>query len=371
MREESLKKVALLIVDDRPENLLSLEAVLEAPDRDIVRAHSGNEALSLMLKHDFALVLLDVQMPGMDGFETAQLMRGLEKTRGVPIIFVSAINKEQTFVFRGYEAGAVDYLFKPVEPHILQGKVNVFLDLYRQREDKKQLLAELERSNQELQDFAHMTSHDLKAPLRSVRFSLQMLREDFAPALAEEGCEYLDTMDRSVKRMQILIDDLLDYAKVANSPHAFGAVDLNQILEDVLVDLHPQLQDADAQVEAATLPTVRGDQTQLTRLLQNLIGNAVKYRRAAVAPRITISVADTTDNQAHIAIEDNGMGFDNQHAERIFQPFQRLVPKSKLEGSGIGLAICKKIVTHHGGTIQAVGRPDEGAVFTLCLPLYS
>nr|WP_279382583.1 ATP-binding protein [Acanthopleuribacter pedis] len=356
-----------MIVDDRPENLLSLEAILEAPDREIVRANSGNEALSLMLKHDFALVLLDVQMPGMDGFETAQLMRGLEKTRGVPIIFVSAINKEQTFVFRGYEAGAVDYLFKPIEPHILQGKVNVFLDLYRQREAKKQLLAELERSNQELQDFAHMTSHDLKAPLRSVRFSLQMLREDFEPVLNEEGVEYLDTMDRSVKRMQTLIDDLLDYAKAANSPTAFETLPLNRIIEDVLVDLHGQIQETGATVASDDLPNVRGDGTQLTRLFQNLIGNALKYRRPDEKPHITLKTEHCDDSRCTVVVTDNGMGFDNQHAERIFLPFQRLVPKGKLEGSGIGLAICKKIVNHHGGTINASGEIGIGATFRVTL----
>lgn len=367
MREESSIPVAILIVDDRPENLLSLEAILEAPDREIVRANSGNEALSLMLKQDFALVLLDVQMPGMDGFETAQLMRGLEKTRGVPIIFVSAINKEQTFVFRGYEAGAVDYLFKPIEPHILQGKVNVFLDLYRQREAKKQLLVELERSNQELQDFAHMTSHDLKAPLRSVRFSLQMLREDFGESLDEEGNEYLDTMARSVKRMQTLIDDLLDYAKAANSPGAFGSYPLNRIVEDVLVDLHVLIKETGATVDCGELPKVRGDETQLTRLFQNLIGNAIKYRRPEVTPHVTIRLTAEEGDLCTLTVADNGMGFDNQHAERIFLPFQRLVPKGKLEGSGIGLAICKKIVTHHGGTIRAEGVPGQGAVFTVTL----
>ncbi|CAM2070410.1 Response regulator [Sulfidibacter corallicola] len=363
-------KVELLIVDDRPENLLALEAILEHPSLDIVRATSGNEALSLMLKHDFALVLLDVQMPGMDGFETAQLMRGYEKTRHIPIIFVTAINKEQKFVFRGYEAGAVDYLFKPLDPNILKGKVNVFLDLYRQREAKKHLMAELERSNRELQDFAHMTSHDLKAPLRSMRFSVQMLEEDYAERLDGDAREYLQTITTACRRMQVLIDDLLDYARVTTQPRDFDTIDLTDLIEDIRLDLRGQLQDSGATLHLDDLPDVRGDKMQIQRLFQNLISNAIKYRRQDVSPEIRIR-ADRMDSQnlCHLHVEDNGIGFDAKHAERIFQPFQRLHSHKKYEGSGIGLAICKKIAQHHGGDIAASSVEGQGSQFTVILPM--
>ncbi|HDP99688.1 MAG TPA: response regulator, partial [bacterium] len=211
------EKANILLVDDKPENLLALETILDDENVELFKANSGNQALALILEHDFALTLLDVQMPNMDGFETAELMRGNKKTRHIPIIFVTAINKEQKYIFKGYEAGAVDYLFKPLEPEILKSKVKVFLDLYNQKKLIKKQALELEHKvtelnaaflelqkkekilhqqaeelaaiNQDLKEFAYIVSHDLKAPLRAISSLVNWLTSDFQDKLDDKGRE--------------------------------------------------------------------------------------------------------------------------------------------------------------------------------------
>ncbi len=221
------EKINVLIVDDRPENLLAIESVLDGADLNLVRANSGNEALTRLFEFEFALVLLDVQMPEMDGFETAEMMRSIEKTRQIPIIFVTAISKEKKYVFRGYHAGAVDYLFKPIDSEILKAKVSVFLELYRKRRElehaNRQLRAsqrELKRSNKALQEFAYAASHDLDAPLRHIVSYVQMLIEENNDDLHGEARGYLERIHSSTKRMQTLIRDYWNMPKSPTPPRA-------------------------------------------------------------------------------------------------------------------------------------------------------
>src|SRR5688500_11939617 len=244
-------KVSILLVDDRPENHLALEAALEPLGQDLVKANSGEEALRLLLRQEFAVILLDVQMPGMDGFDTAIEIKQREKTKDIPIIFLTAISREPHHALRGYSTGAVDYMSKPFDPWVLRAKVAVFVDLYEkssllkkqkellgQRLDERlraekaleQKAQELERSNADLQQFAYVASHDLQEPLRVMNGFLDLLRESFTERTTEDAVDMIDRIRRSTNRMDRLLQDLLEYARVGSATEAFAETDLNEVL---------------------------------------------------------------------------------------------------------------------------------------------
>lgn len=233
-------------------------------------------------------------------------------------------------------------------------------------------LRDLERSNQELREFAHVASHDLQAPLRKIRSFGGRLVERAAGKLDAKSADYLERMVRAAVRMQTLIEDLLRYSRVTMKAGALGEVDLADVLEDALADLELEREECGADISIGPLPRVRADRAQLRHVFQNLLGNAMRFRRADTAPRVR--VREETDGQARpgfcrVVVEDDGMGFAPRHAERIFQIFERLRPDDSREGSGVGLAICKSVVERHGGRIEAEGRPDQGATFRVELPL--
>ncbi|MFY8134587.1 MAG: sensor histidine kinase, partial [Aquimonas sp.] len=228
-------------------------------------------------------------------------------------------------------------------------------------------LADLESRNQELQDFAFVASHDLQEPLRKVQAFGDRLRLHLADRLDERAADYIQRMRSAAARMQILINDLLAYSRVSRNAHQPQRVSLSRILAEVLADLESRIEASGAVVEAGLLPEVEADPTQMRQLLQNLLGNALKFAAPGRAPRVKIS-AHRRGGRIRLVVEDNGIGFDNKYQERIFAPFQRLHGRSEYEGSGIGLAIVRKIVERHGGQIRAEGRMGEGARFELDLP---
>ncbi len=240
------------------------------------------------------------------------------------------------------------------------------------RDVTTQHLAEMElaRSNRELDQFAHVVSHDLQEPLRKVRYFGQALKDDYGDRLDERGVDYLSRMLSAGARMQDMINDLLTYSRITTRPQPFAPVDLTRVAESVLADMDARLLSEKAQVSVEPLPTVEADPMQMRQLMQNLISNAIKYHRPGEPARVHVwSLPDVEPGWAALVVRDEGIGFDPGQAERIFQPFERLVGRSQYEGSGVGLAICKKIVERHGGTIQADARPGEGATFTVRLPL--
>jgi len=501
----------ILIVDDKQENIFSLSTVLRQHGFVTDKALSGEEALKKLLKNDYALIILDVQMPEMDGFEVAEAITGLNKTKDIPIIFLSAVNTHKKFITKGFESGAVDYLTKPVDPDILILKVRNFYRLYEKTtalkeaeraltntvhdlqktlealpqlafttnrdgaleyvnkhwlefaasnnefpvtknasfqsmwlqlihkgkpvekevtiekisegqfyhhllratplmvngvitrwvgtltsiheqktmneilerkvaERTRELLEtnrELEISNHDLQQFTSVASHDLKEPLRKIQFFGNILSEkaQLNPQLAS----YLQKVILASKRMSNLIDDLLSFASLSK-PNPFHFTDINTIINDILSDLELNLAEKNAVVDVQPLPELEVIPGLIRQLFQNLISNALKFTKQGIAPQITIKAelinfptieSPSVENgfYCRISVSDNGIGFEEKYADKIFTIFQRLNGVSEYEGTGIGLAIARKIIDQHNGLIMAKSTPDRGSTFYIILPV--
>jgi signal transduction histidine kinase len=227
---------------------------------------------------------------------------------------------------------------------------------------------ELERSNRELQDFASVASHDLQEPLRKVRAFGDRLSAKYGPELTDQGRDYLARMQDAAARMQTLINDLLTFSRVTTRAQPFVSVDLNGVVSQVVSDLEVRIQQAGATVSVEPLPTIDGDQLQLRQLFQNLLANGVKFQRPGVPPVVRVYAEDVDDETVRLCVQDNGIGFDEKYLDRIFTIFQRLHGRVDYEGTGVGLAVCRKIVERHGGTITARSAPGEGATFSVTLP---
>jgi len=362
MTREKLPKI--LIVDDKPQNLLALSDILEDVEAEVVEAHSGNEALALVTQHEMALVLLDVHMPEMDGFEVATLMRQINTTKHIPIIFVTAHDESAEMTFKGYEAGAVDYIHKPIAPEILKSKARVFIKLYgqtRQLELKKQL----EVKNEELEAFATIAAHDLRAPLRKARMFCETLKKRNEDTFDDKSRHACDRIVANMIQMTQLVDDLLDYARAGQHHVALEPVPLNDIADRVLSSLAVDIEEAGARVVVGTLPTVLGDQTGLTQLLQNLVENAIKFRDER--PPVVEVFAERHDTMCQVSVKDNGIGIKPDLHEKIFTAFKRVHIASEYPGTGLGLATCAKVVERLGGRIWVESEPGEGTTFHFTL----
>jgi len=512
------RRIKILLVDDTPQNLVSLEAALSGLGEELVLANSGKEALRYLLDDDFAAILLDVRMPEMDGFETAQLIRSRPRSRQTPILFLTGYRNEE-HLFRGYDLGAVDFLFKPIIPEVLRSKVAVFVELsrsnaklqeqadalreqaavlqkaerkfrsllaaapdamvvcredgeilminsqteilfncprsklisrniralvpdweYRRRpgwdddcgtpkvqpvqraielhafpegrdpfqaefsfsplhtdegvvvtcsirdvsERKKneerirELNANLEervlertealmRSNEELQQFAYVASHDLQEPLRTVSIYAQLLAKRYQGQLGGDADQFIKFIVEGSERMEKLIHDLLDFSRVdARGTDCFLRTSCDEALDDAIRNLHSLIEENGAVIEREALPWVSGDPVQLTRLFQNLLVNSIKYRTEEV-PRIHIA-AHSQHGEWLFSVRDNGIGIEPQYAEKIFGIFKCLQPRDKSSGTGMGLAICRKIVSRHEGRIWVESAPGKGAAFYFTLP---
>jgi light-regulated signal transduction histidine kinase (bacteriophytochrome) len=318
-------------------------------------------------------MLLDVQMPGMNGYEVAKYARENPATRDVPIIFLTAMHENEPSVLRGYGSGAVDFLFKPVNPYVLRAKVRIFLELYMSRRALSQevqahrsTMAELELSNSALRHFTDAASHDLRAPLRSIRAFLEALSQEVAGLLDAQARDYLDRSRRAADRMDSLLVSLLTYARLRKRP-AREPVDYRKVVEHVWADLSERVKASGATLELGELPTLEGDPDRLYQLFLNLIGNAIKFRRPEAAPKITIS-AQRRASFWTFCVEDEGIGVDPAHRTRIFGAFERLHEQSKFEGAGLGLAICQQIVEQHGGRIWLEPARVQGSRFCFDIP---
>jgi PAS domain S-box-containing protein len=527
------KKVKILLVDDTPDNLVSLGAALDTLSEELVYARSGTEALRHLLEDDFAAILLDVKMPEMDGFETAELIRSRPKSRHTPILFLTGFRNEE-HLFRGYDLGAVDYLFKPIVPEVLRSKVAVFVELSRradQLQEQAKLLAgqtatlqkagqrfrrlleaapdamvicrengdivlvntrtesmfghsreellgqhirllvpewtydlpwppdedavadpvplaaprelnavhrdgrsipveisasplevdegllitsairdiserkkaeqarakveeevrllnshleelnahleervlarteELRRSNEELAQFAYVASHDLQEPLRTVSVYTQLLARHYGSVLNANGDArlFMEFITESAQRMEYLIRDLLQFSQI-DSPgiEQLPSINSESSFNEAIINLKTSIDEHSATISHDPLPWVKGDPIQLTRLFQNLISNAIKYRNPDQAPVVRVS-ARLSGREWLFSITDNGIGIEPQYAERIFGIFKRLHGRDN-PGTGIGLAICKKIVARHGGRIWVESQLGAGATFHFTLP---
>ncbi len=361
--------IKVLLVDDLEANLLALEGLLRREGIELLKARSGPEALELLLVHDVALALLDVQMAGMDGFELAELMRGTERTRRVPIIFLTAGALDQQRRFRGYEAGAVDFIFKPIEAHILQSKVGIFVELAIQREALRETAEEAQSASRAKDDFLAALSHELRTPLTPVLMTAAALETD--GSLSAEVREQITMMRRNVELEARLIDDLLDITRISRGKLSIAPVstDVHQLLqhtgqivrsEDLgkQVTIHFHL-DAGHHYALA-------DSTRLQQVFWNLIKNALKF--TPEGGTVTVRTRNDAAGKIVVTVEDTGIGISAEAMPHIFRAFEQgdVAGQHRYGGLGLGLAISKAIVEAHGGSLCAESNgPGRGAVFTV------
>jgi len=355
----------ILTVDDNEGNRLAMETSLKGLRATVVKASSGEEALACVLRDDFAVILLDVEMPGMDGFETAQLIRGNKRTATVPIIFVTGRVDEQG-MFRGYKSGAVDYLQKPYKSEILRSKVKVFIDLFRQSQELA-ILQELrvtqrvlEARNQELLDFVYAAYHDLREPIRQ----LVMSCESFLTEPDHRSQNDVKAIEDIGKALFAQNDKLQAYASILTGQQHYQTIPLGSVVEELVQDRRADLDRLGGSIEIGDLPEVVGDPEQIRILFQILIDNALQYFRPDVPPRIQIGSAQDGE-WCVISVHDNGRGFDKTYLATIMRPFKRLVAKSDVRGTGLGLSLAKRIVEFHGGELSVSSEIDQGSQFCI------
>jgi len=370
--------IRFLLVDDLQENLLALEALLRREGLECLKARSGDEALELLLAHDVALALLDVQMPGMDGFQLAEFMRGAEVSRHVPIIFLTAGTADRQRRFRGYEAGAVDFLQKPIEADILRSKANVFFDLHQQRRqimaqrDELEVLAEaLQTVDRHKNEFLAVLGHEIRNPVMALGAGLHFLRRRKDPQKTEE---IHSQMERQVAHLTRLVDDMLDISRIDQGKISLSKerVALGTVLQFAIEASKPQIDAAGHAFEAdipAEAVRLHADPTRLAQVVSNLLNNAARYTPAG--GRIVLE-ARVADGFVEIDVSDTGIGIPPEMQSKIFELFAQVKSPTERaqEGLGIGLALGKQLVELHSGAISlAASEPGVGSTFRLLLPV--
>lgn len=404
------QRVKLLLVDDRPENLLALQAILEPLGQTLVLAHSGEEALKCVLQHEFACILLDVQMPEMNGFDAAQIIKSRERSRYIPIIFLSAINKEDSYVFKGYSMGAVDYVFKPFNPDVLRSKVAVFVDLYLKQQqiiEQAEMLADSQRRELELEHRAELLeaeaksaaqlaelnkqlhqrqeeleqamgvrnrfyasmSHELRTPINAViGYSTLMIDNIYGP-LNEKQREGLQRTLRAARHLLELVNDVLDLSKIeaGKIELSMQPVNIATLIEDLFVTVRPLADEHGTKLtfEHPEAPlTVITDPRRVRQILLNLLSNAIKF---GLQKPITVTCSRSDSGWISISVIDNGEGIAEEDQPRIFEEFVQVSPTQQL-GTGLGLPISKRLAMLLDGSLEVKSEPGQGSTFTLRLP---
>lgn len=393
----SNEKIKLLIVDDLNENLRALDAILRAPDRVILQARSGLDALELLLAHDFALAILDVEMPEMDGFQLAELMRGTEKTKHVPIVFVTAAGMELNYAFKGYGAGAVDVLYKPLDINAVKSKASVFVELFRQRiafenqvkaleesrREQECLLKQLQATQAELQhslkmreEFMSLVAHEMRTPLNTlflevqVRLS-QLAKNDLSLFTPEQLQKMLGRSERQLKSIMRLIEDMLDVSRIKNGKLSIQPQDANlsQLVRRLAEDLTPLAKESEAEFVLEIDAEVEGhwDAFRIEQIIINLMTNAIRYGKGKP---VHVSLVMEGEH-AVIKVADQGVGIAEHEQKKIFEAFERSGDNEVKAGLGLGLYISKKLAEAHAGEISVSSQKDSGSTFVLRLPLKS
>jgi PAS domain S-box-containing protein len=348
----------------------------EAP----VACHEIDLAGIVMRVNSAECALLGFSPPEMIGRRIWEFMAMDEQARSQEALLQKlAGTQELSVIEREYTRQDGVTLSLEIHPHLLRDRVgqvvgirSFMVDVTARKRAEQALqrqAKELSRSNAELEQFAYVASHDLQEPLRKIQAFGDRLKHRCADALSDDGRDYLSRMQNAASRMQTLIHDLLALSRVASHPHPFAPVDLNEVIHGVVSDLESRIEQRGGRVELGSLPVVHADRMQMRQLFQNLIGNALKFHKPGEPPVVKVRREEAgSENECCVVVEDNGIGFDEKYVERIFQVFQRLHGRGEYEGSGIGLAICRKIAERHGGTISAASTPGEGARFEITLP---
>lgn len=362
--------INILIVDDRPENLISLENLLKEDDVKIYKANSGVEALELLLQHSFGLALLDVQMPEMNGFELAELMRGKEKTKNIPIIFVTAGAIDAQSTFMGYDAGAVDFLYKPIDTRIVKSKVKVFKELERQRLIIQDQIDQLSQALKWRDDFLSIASHELKTPITSLRLQTQMMTRNLhnneSKSIPTERLEkFFKTSNKQLDRLTRLIDDLLDTTRIRAGKLTVDPVEVNfsALVLDVIERFSEQLNEAQCQIHLDIKDSIKVycDPFRAEQVIVNLLSNVIKY---AGAKPLHVRLYQEAGH-AFLRVQDSGPGIPPEKLEMIFERFKRGNRHEGISGLGLGLYIAKQVMDAHNGSIQVESKPGEGSAFTI------
>ncbi|GAA4469594.1 hybrid sensor histidine kinase/response regulator [Nibrella saemangeumensis] len=353
----------ILLVDDREENLLSLEDMLAQEGRQFIKATSGNEALRHVLKNDrIGLIMLDVQMPGMDGFEVARLLKANPKTRHISIIFVTAISKEEQYVLRGFDEGAVDYLQKPLDIGVTKAKVRVFEQLYFYQQELRKTAGELESINKQLEKFVYIVAHDLKSPLTGIMALLSLLemKSDRQAVKPEELREYVDELKLATYHLSDMITSILEYSRKSVGQQTVEEVDVQELVQEIAFLLFPP-RHIEIRVHEP-LPVLRTKKLKLQQVFQNLLSNAVKYNDKE---RGLIEVGSRDkDLFVEFYVRDNGPGVSEEEQDQLFELFRTAGGKAHTESStGVGLNILKMLVEEQGGKIRVESEPERGSTF--------
>lgn len=392
----------VLIVDDQPNNLRLLSTTLSEAGYKVRNAISAKMALMGIEKALPQLILLDIMMPQMDGYQLCQHLKSDERTQHIPVIFLSALDNEWDKV-KAFEVGGSDYITKPFHVQEVLSRVKNQLtivcqqqqiveqnwQLQYQNQQLQQLNEELIRSNQDLEEFARIASHDLRSPLQTMKAFSQLFCQKYQGLLDDKADHYMNRILEAGDRMEKLIQDLLNYSRVQTQGAEFESTDCNQVIESVLANLDSVIQQRGAVITCEHLPIVMADGIQLVQLFQNLIGNALKFSSPEVAPEIKIAAQlrqksspssyesaivppippePTEFNEWVFRVQDNGIGIESAYFERIFKVFQRLHTSEEYPGTGIGLSICQKIVEHHGGQVWVESSLGVGTTFYFTIP---
>jgi two-component system sensor histidine kinase/response regulator len=369
--------VNILVVDDDSTKRFALKTILAPLGENVVEASSGADGLRQLLRQEFAVVLLDVRMPMMDGFETAQLIRQRPRSELTPIIFVTALDQAETDMGRGYDLGAVDFVFAPVVPAILRAKVAVFVELYRAQQELRRYRSQLEvlveerttaltAINRELEAFSYSVSNDLRAPLLAFDGMSKALLEDYGTKLDKKAKDYLLRMRRASQRMTSVFDGLQSLFRLTSGEIHREPIDITGLAKEVVREIRAEEPSRKVKVEIVEGIKGSGDKRLVRILLANLLNNAWKFTASEKEPRIEVGT-EIVDGESRVYVRDNGVGFDMIYAHRLFGAFQRLHSQSDFEGAGIGLATARRIINRHGGRIWAEGAVGEGATFYFVL----
>jgi signal transduction histidine kinase len=362
-----LQRYQILIVDDNATNLAVMSSYLEQHRFEVMAVRDGLEALELIRYAPVDLILLDVMMPKIDGFETCRRLKSSEKSKDIPVIFMTALTSIEDKV-KGFEVGAVDYITKPIQRQELLARVTTHLQIQAQRQRLEKQAVKMGQINQDLETMLHVISHDLKEPLRAIQSFSKLLNRRYAKKLGRTGQDYIERVDNAAEHLWTLIDDILTLSRAQQMDQPSELVSSQAIVEQILERLERKIRETGANISVApNLPPLWINRTWASQAFYNLISNALKYTRVNEPPQIEITPY-MGEETIGLSIKDRGLGVPPEHRDRIFKLFHRAVTKeSKIEGTGAGLAIVRQIAKRHGGWawVEPRNGPAGGSEFLI------